>query len=313
MFRLSVNLLKTNKFYSIDQINGLISTINLLPTYEMQYGYEIKNFHFIQPGLSLWLKRMLGENISLNENSGTFRKPFNFIHFEEFDSPEEWRFVVAIKPTIFSVFFHKSGVKSALEKYNFNYRNFLDWDYHTNILLEPGEGIFYRPWIFHSFTSEMIQHYQMQAHKQIETKIILVMGLSGNGKTTFAKELSKELNATHLNADEIRSIYNDWDFSFEGRERQAIRMRRLAEEATTEYVVIDMIAPRQSQRDILSPDFIIWINTKAKSKYEDTDTIFEPPKANIIVTSYDYNVKQIIKELYNFFTKTNDSEKLHAI
>ena len=55
-------------------------------------------------------------------------------------------------------------------------------------------------------------------------KIILVMGLPGAGKTTLANELAPSLNAKRLNADEIRKAANDWDFSEEGRKRQAKRM-----------------------------------------------------------------------------------------
>ena len=55
-------------------------------------------------------------------------------------------------------------------------------------------------------------------------KIILVMGLPGAGKTTLANELSPMLDAKRLNADEIRKAANDWDFSQEGRKRQAKRM-----------------------------------------------------------------------------------------
>ena len=59
-------------------------------------------------------------------------------------------------------------------------------------------------------------------------KIILVMGLPGAGKTTLANEMAPLLNAKRLNADEVRKAANDWDFSEEGRVRQAKRMAEFA-------------------------------------------------------------------------------------
>ena len=59
-------------------------------------------------------------------------------------------------------------------------------------------------------------------------KIILVMVLPGAGKTTLANELAKLIIAKRLNADEVRKAANDWDFSEEGRTRQA---KRMADEA----------------------------------------------------------------------------------
>ena len=40
----------------------------------------------------------------------------------------------------------------------------------------------------------------------------LVMGLSGSGKTTLAKPLAELIGGVHLNADDIRKKYDDWDF-----------------------------------------------------------------------------------------------------
>ena len=54
------------------------------------------------------------------------------------------------------------------------------------------------------------------------------MGLPGSGKTTLANELGSMLNAKRLNADEVRKEANDWDFSEEGRTRQAKRMSEAA-------------------------------------------------------------------------------------
>ena len=59
-------------------------------------------------------------------------------------------------------------------------------------------------------------------------KIILIMGLPGSGKTTLANELAPMLNAKRLNADEVRKEAKDWDFSEEGRKRQAKRMAEFA-------------------------------------------------------------------------------------
>ena len=76
-------------------------------------------------------------------------------------------------------------------------------------------------------------------------KIILVMGLPGAGKTTLANEMSPLLNAKRLNADEVRKAANDWDFSEEGRVRQAKRMAEAALKLKAEghYVIADFIAP----------------------------------------------------------------------
>ena len=58
-------------------------------------------------------------------------------------------------------------------------------------------------------------------------KKILIMGLPGSGKTTLASELVPLLNAKWLNNDKVRKAAKDWDFSEEGRVRQAKRCRKL--------------------------------------------------------------------------------------
>ena len=58
---------------------------------------------------------------------------------------------------------------------------------------------------------------------------ILIFGLPGSGKTTLAKPFAELIGGVHVNADEIRTHYDDWDFSTEGRMRQANRMRHLSD------------------------------------------------------------------------------------
>ena len=124
---------------------------------------------------------------------------------------------------------------------------------------------------------------------------ILVMGLSGAGKTTLAAKLCKELDASHINADIVREKYNDWDFSGEGRMRQAFRIRDLASSSVAEYVVMDFICPLNECRKVLRADVVIWMDTTCSSKYKDTDGIFEPPiePSTIIVHSREYSTRGI--------------------
>ena len=78
----------------------------------------------------------------------------------------------------------------------------------------------------------------MQVHSDKPKMKILICGLLGSGKTTLANKLVPMFNAVWLNADVVRKEHNDWDFSPEGRTRQAERMKRLAEEAAAEEQII---------------------------------------------------------------------------
>ena len=111
-------------------------------------------------------------------------------------------------------------------------------------------------------------------------KKILVMGLPGAGKTTLAEKLKILLNAKWLNADQIRKKFNDWDFSPEGRTRQAKRMSDLADKLIEEgfYVIADFICPTREAREIFKPQFIIWLDTIEKGRFDDTNQIFVSPE-----------------------------------
>ena len=68
---------------------------------------------------------------------------------------------------------------------------------------------------------------------------ILVMGLPGSGKTYLTQRLVPLLDAAWYNADELRNMSKDWDFSDAGRTRQSLRMRTFAdfEKAHGRYVI----------------------------------------------------------------------------
>ena len=62
------------------------------------------------------------------------------------------------------------------------------------------------------------------------------MGLPGSGKTTLAQKLVLKIDAEWLNADKIRNEFKDFDFSIEGRLRQANRMKNSAENIVSKKI-----------------------------------------------------------------------------
>ena len=128
------------------------------------------------------------------------------------------------------------------------------------------------------------------------------MGLPGAGKTTLANELAPMLNAKRLNADEIRRTANDWDFSEEGRTRQAKRMADFALKLKSEgnYVIADFICPTPEARKLFPADYIIWVDTIKEGRFDDTNQMFvKPEKYDFKVTTQDAKLwtSKIIKEI----------------
>ncbi len=121
-------------------------------------------------------------------------------------------------------------------------------------------------------------------------RIILIMGLPGSGKTTLAEQLAPLLNAKRLNADEVRKKANDWDFSEEGRKRQAKRMSDFALKLKERGfdVVADFICPTPEARSLFPADYVIWVDTIKEGRFDDTNKMFiKPDKFDFHVTTQD--------------------------
>lgn len=115
------------------------------------------------------------------------------------------------------------------------------------------------------------------------------MGLPGSGKTWLASRISKHFSIPFWDADDVRRIYNDWDFSIAGRAMQTERMRTLAE--IDDISISAYVCPLPALRHNFNPDKLIWMDTIDEGRYEDTNKLFHPP-----LKIYDLRITKWIDE-----------------
>jgi len=143
---------------------------------------------------------------------------------------------------------------------------------------------------------------------------ILIFGLPGSGKSTLAEPFANLINGVWINADKVRERYNDWDFSMEGRLRQANRMRHLADGVVMagKIAVADFVCPTEEARKEFDPDFTVWMDTIDQGRFEDTNKIFQQPlKVDYHVSDwFDDTPKQLMFVVKKFVeTTTKESIK----
>lgn len=176
--RSMVKVLLADGFYTPEEAVTIANVIGPLRFTPKQYGSEVENFSMIAPEAAEMMSLVIGEPVQIiKEVSGVFRRPLiGTVRFESFQTLDEWCFAVALEPTTFNMYKHlSSGVgelgtvdaRSALDGPNIqmpiSYTNYFEWDLDVNIRMQPNQGIFYRPWMFHSFEDGLIQHFRLKA------------------------------------------------------------------------------------------------------------------------------------------------------
>lgn len=110
---------------------------------------------------------------------------------------------------------------------------------------------------------------------------ILVMGLPGNGKTTLASALAKQLSAVHFNADRVRNeLYlGSLGFSMHDRIEHARRMGWLCDRVVESghVAVGDLVCPTEQTRQAFGNAFVVWMDRNQACPYPDTCAMFKPP------------------------------------
>ena len=117
---------------------------------------------------------------------------------------------------------------------------------------------------------------------------ILIFGLPGSGKSTLAAPFADLIGGVWINADNVREHYDDWDFSPEGRMRQANRMRHLSDGVVMagKVAIADFVCPTEEARLAFEPDYTVWMDTIEEGRFEDTNKMFQKP------SQFDYHVSE---------------------
>lgn len=131
---------------------------------------------------------------------------------------------------------------------------------------------------------------------------ILICGLPGSGKSTLAEPFAKLINGVWINADQVREQYNDWDFSAEGRMRQAQRMRYLSDGVVRAggIAVADFVCPTDEARTQFDADYTVWMDTIEEGRFEDTNRMFQKPSnVNYHVSAWFNNTHEQLLQVVN--------------
>lgn len=158
-----VKLISVDGFFSEEEARRLSYVTDQLKYEKFEFGQQIPDFNMVPENANEMFSTILNTDMLVDEDrSGIFRIPEMFIHFEEFDGIDEWVFAVALQQSTFNVFEHQSGASTALDNYQFGYRNLFEWDLQINYVLKPGQGVLFRPWLFHSFDSGLVQMFRLK-------------------------------------------------------------------------------------------------------------------------------------------------------
>jgi hypothetical protein len=172
--RTAVKVIHADGFFPKGEAEALCSVVQDVNYVEREYGLEMPDFNLVLPDIHLVFSKILGEEVVVDhKRSGIVRKPFNnMIHFESFDSPHEWCFILALERNTLNIYKHVSDIRyteeydktdsrNVLEGFQFNYKNLFEWDVTHNMILECNHGVFIRPWVFHSLDCGTVQYYRI--------------------------------------------------------------------------------------------------------------------------------------------------------
>ena len=123
--------------------------------------------------------------------------------------------------------------------------------------------------------------------------IYWLTGQPGAGKTTIAKEIMKKYDFTewfHIDGDDIRELFDNKDYSKEGRMKNIQLAQQLAQylHSKGKKVLVSLVSPYKEQREIFKEKmginfteaYVYTSEIRGRENYFVTD--YEPPTENYI-------------------------------
>lgn len=159
-------LIKCQAFYQdIDSLQNLISSLEFE---DHPFGKEVKDFHYIPEGLEEFLSSIT-EDIEIQPDTGTFRKPSSIIHVDNFYQHALWSCIVALEDTKINIHTHRNGYKTFFDVKDdtefFKQCSMPEnWETDSNIALKKNDFIMIRPWAWRSLEQDkLVQTFLLNA------------------------------------------------------------------------------------------------------------------------------------------------------
>ena len=299
-----VRLIHADGFYPPGDAQRYCAAVQGLNFSMKQYGWELENFNMILSHLEPVMSRVLGERVVIDSGrSGVFRRPLNnVIHFEEFDSLNEWCFVVALERNTLNLYHHKHkdgtvDAHTALEGYAHNYRNLFEWDLHTNILMEPNQGVFFRPWVFHSLDQGLVQYYRLVTDRKFR---VLILGPQSSARKELARAVHAALeDSVLLVSSDVRTQLKDVDFSKDGRSRHTYRMLNMARRSPHNTVILDMVCGQPDQRELINADIVVYTPHQGDHSLVPNDFCAPKEYDLLLKDASSHSVEQVLARIHS--------------
>jgi adenylylsulfate kinase len=141
-------------------------------------------------------------------------------------------------------------------------------------------------------------------------KIYWFTGQPGAGKTTLAKGLMNRLslvNFIHVDGDDIRDIFQNKDYSENGRRQNIQRAQDIAQflNAKKNSVIVSLVSPYKDQRDNFkqNPNVVeIYVHTdEIRGREQFHVQNYEPPTENFIeINTTNTTVEECIEKILKY-------------
>ena len=169
-----------NFYNNANQIYEIVSKLD----YKQEtFGLQIKDFYLVPQGIDEGFSQILGKKINLGEKSGLFRKPYEFIHFENFNPKSLYLGIIALSDIKFYTYKHKEKNYHQVIDLKENVQDFIVkncnnkdlWDVASQVNMSAGDIILVKPWCWHSLDSGLVNIFYIETEEQISNDSTSVM------------------------------------------------------------------------------------------------------------------------------------------